>query len=197
MAGSLIAGVQSAFKASREEAKKVSDKAAADLAAALANTGATVPTEAPAKKARGMAFKAINVDDMGVITFIGGAVGDANRLDLDGEFVAKGDLITMAFDFCSAPERVFKANHEDVVKADLVQTWVGAPIIKDGDAIRSLKADEVLTKEMEVVGISTEKGAETHWFLSARPQDPELIEKAKKGDIVGGSWSASVTKTVV
>lgn len=184
MKPTVIEGVQNAFKAARDEAKKAAETAAQ-------------ATAGEASKARGMAFKAINVDDMGVITFIGGAVGDVKRLDLDGEFVEKGDLLTMAFDFCAAPERTFKENHETVVKADLVQSWVGAPIIKEGDAIRTLKADEVLAKDAQVVGINIEKGAETHWFLSARPQDPELIEKAKKGDIAGGSWSAAVTKKVV
>lgn len=180
MKQSVTEGVVSVFKAAREEAREAAEAAEAEKA-----------------NKRGMAVKAINVDDMGVITFIGGAVGDVQRLDLDGEFIEKGDLLEMAFDFCAGAERAFDVNHGEAVKADLVQSWVGAPIVKDGEGIRVLKADEVLTNEHDVVGIATEKGAETHWFLSVRPHDPEIVEKAKKGDFVGGSWAASVAKKVV
>jgi hypothetical protein len=128
---------------------------------------------------------------------IGGAAGDVNKLDLDGEFIGKADLCKMAFDFVSAEGRTFKANHSEPLDCTLVESWVGAPIISDGDALRTLKADETLAEDMNVVGINIEKGNETHWFLSFKPSDPEVAEIAKAGGIAGGSWGAFVSKTEV
>lgn len=178
MSQDLQSGVMAAFKAAREQEAQAAAKAASD---------------------RGMALKAVNVDDLGVITFIGGAIGDAKRLDLDGEFVEKGDLLTMAYDFCAGPVRTFKANHDDagIIEAELVGNWAGAPIIQDGDAIRVLKADEALTKDMVVKGICIEPGAETHWFLQARTTDEAVLKAAKEGNVTGGSWGAIVTKKEV
>jgi hypothetical protein len=97
----------------------------------------------------------------------------------------------------SAEGRTFKANHSEPLDCTLVESWVGAPIISDGDALRTLKADETLAEDMNVVGINIEKGNETHWFLSFKPSDPEVAEIAKAGGIAGGSWGAFVSKTEV
>lgn len=174
--------VLSTFQKSRE-------RAAEQAAAAQAGKGAPVT------------MRALKADaDSGVIFGVGGAAGDVNKLDLDGEFVAKADLTKMAFDFCASETRSFKANHKADVKAALVASIVGAPIIKDEKAAggtRILKADEKLTDEMEVVGINTEKGNETHWFVGVRSEDPDVIAAMKAGEVVGFSWGADVVKTEV
>jgi len=178
MADNVVSAVQLIYKAGREAVKKAAESASS--AKALAHV-----------------FKALSIDEKGVITGIGGAAGDINKVDLDKEFIEKADLMDLAFDFCGSANRSFKANHTDDLGADLVESWVGAPIIKDGDAVRVLKADEVLDDKMEVVGISTEKGAETHWFVGVRPHDQKVVEAAKAGELAGFSFSAIVTKTVV
>jgi hypothetical protein len=175
MSESIVEHVQNKLKAGREARAK---------AAAEAN-------------APKISLKAVATDEMGVITFIGGAAGSADKLDLDGEFIGKADLVKMAFDFCSAEGRTFKANHSEPIDCALVESFVGAPIIKDGDALRTLKVDETLTKDMDVVGINIEKGNETHWFMSVKPADSEVVEIAKAGGIAGGSWGAFVSKTEV
>lgn len=158
----------------------------------------SVKTEAAQEKG-GVVFKAISCDDFGVIVGIGGAAGSVNKLDKDGEFLEKGDLMAMAFDFTAAASKSFKANHDDNVSIDaqLVESWVGAPIIKDSSGIRTLKADEALTPDMDVVGIDVTKGNETHWFVGVRPSDPQVVEAAKAGKIAGFSWSGFVNKTEI
>jgi len=144
-------------------------------------------------------FKAIGCDEWGVITGIGGAAGSLLKLDGDEEFLEKGDLVKLAWGFTASAQRQFKANHDDnhLLDADLVQSWVGAPIIKAGEVARILGDHESLTRDMEVVGINTEKGNEGWWFVTVRPHDPRVIEAAKAGLIEGFSWGASVTKTPV
>jgi hypothetical protein len=100
----------------------------------------------------------------------------------------------MAYDFTSAQKRTFKANHRDEIDAKLVQSWVGAPIIADGDGVRVLKADEKLTPEMQVVGIDIRPGNESHWFVGAKL--PETLAD-KAGEVVGFSFGAGVTKVKV
>jgi hypothetical protein len=175
---SIVESVQQSLKAGREARAK-----AAELAAQSAGPQ--------------IALKAVGYDELGVVTFIGGAAGSPVKLDLDGEFLSKADLTKMAFDFCSDTGRTFKANHSEPIGCALVETWVGAPIIKAGDGMRTLKADETLTKDMDVVGINIEKGNGSHWFMSVRPEDPEVVEIAKAGGIAGGSWGALVSKTEV
>lgn len=149
----------------------------------------------PAEKAK--AFKAFGVDaELGIIYGIGAAAGSPDKLDLDDEFVSKGDLVKMAFDFCSGA-RTFKANHKEELSADLVQSWVGAPIIDTEKGLRRLDERETLSPEMNVVGIDVTKGAETHWFVAVKPHDPEVVEIAKKGGVAGFSFGAAVRKVEV
>lgn len=175
MSESIVEHVQNKLKAGREARAK----AAAEV------------------KTPQISMKAVSTDELGVITFIGGAAGSVDKLDLDGEFIGKADLVKMAFDFCSDSGRTFKANHSEPIACALVESFVGAPIIQDGDSMRTLKADESLTKDMNVVGINIEKGNETHWFLSVKPANSEVVEIAKAGGIAGGSWGAYVSKTEV
>jgi hypothetical protein len=100
----------------------------------------------------------------------------------------------MAYDFTSASKRTFKANHKDEIDAKLVQSWVGAPIIADGDGVRALKAEEKLTPAMQVVGIDIRPGNESHWFVGAKL--PEALAD-KAGEVVGFSFGANVTKVTV
>ena len=148
--------------------------------------------EVPEEKA-GVSFKALASHE-GYITGIGAAAGSPDKLDLDGEFVNKADLQKMAYDFTSAPKRTFKANHKEEIDAKLVQSWVGAPIIADGEGVRVLKADEKLLPDMEVVGIDIRPGNESHWFVGAKLPDA-LASKA--AEVVGFSFGAGVTKVEV
>ncbi len=150
------------------------------------------PTDAPS-----FSFKAIGSSTDGVIIGIGAAAGSPSKLDKDDEFVSKADLTKMAYDFCSAKDRTFKANHQEEIAVDLVASWPGSPIIRTDDGVRVLKADESLTDEMNVVGIDITKGAETHWFVGARPKDPDIAALAAKGGIAGFSFGALVTRTAI
>jgi hypothetical protein len=144
-----------------------------------------------------IALKAVTTDEFGVITLIGAAAGSPSKIDLDEEFLAKADMIKMAFDFCSDKGRTFKANHSEPIDCALVESYVGAPIIKDGDVERTLKADEVFDPALYTGKVDHTKGSETHWFFSVKPSDPEVVEIAKAGGIAGASWGALVSKTEV
>lgn len=156
----------------------------------------TTRKAAPAQDKR-VAFKAIGSTPEGIIVGIGAAAGDKNKLDLDGEFFSKADLVKMAHDFCAARDRTFKANHKKAIGCDLVSSWPGAPIIKDGNGVRTLKASETLTDEMHVVGIDITKGKETHWFVAARPKDAEVAALAAKGGVAGFSVGVLATRVEV
>jgi hypothetical protein len=148
------------------------------------------------EKAKAASFKAIGVDEFGVIVGIGGAAGSPEHLDLDGEFLEKGDLIKMAFDFCASPSRQFKANHQDALDAQLVESWVGTPIIEDGKGVRELKAGERLVNGMKVVGIGLDVTKASHWFVGVKPTDPSIVKAAKDGAVAGFSWGADVNKVL-
>lgn len=150
-----------------------------------------------AAEAPTMAFKAIGSTTEGVIIGIGAAAGNPDKLDLDEEFVSKADLVQMAYDFCSSKDRTFKANHREKIDCDLVASWPGAPIIKNGSGVRLLDDNEYLDDSMEVVGISTAKGAESHWFVGVKPKDPEIAELAAKGGIAGFSFGAHANRTAI
>jgi hypothetical protein len=152
---------------------------------------APVAAAVEAGKAKPYSFKAMSVDEQGVIIGIGAVAGN---IDLDNEVLQKAALVDMAYTFCSNEKRVLKANHsEDLTKAELVASWPGAPILKSG---KTLKAGESPTAEDPITGISIAKGSETHWFVAIRPNDPAVIELAKKGGVAGFSWGAYCTKEV-
>lgn len=172
--------------------KQIQERSA-ERAAEAARLAESAKIEEVSEKKAGVAFKALAAHE-GYITGIGAAAGSPEKLDLDGEFVNKADLMKMAYDFTSAPKRTFKANHKTEIDAKLVQSWVGAPIIEDGDGVRVLKADEKLTPEMNVVGIDIRPGNESHWFVGAKL--PEALAD-KAGEVVGFSFGANVNKVKV
>lgn len=137
-----------------------------------------------------VAFKAIGTHD-GVIIGIGAA---AENVDLDDEVVRKSALVKMAYDFCSASNRVFKANHQEPIDCALVASWPGAPVLKSG---KVLAEGEELPDDDPIVAINLEKGKETHWFVAVRPSDSEIADLAAKGGIAGFSWAGYVTRTEV
>lgn len=168
-------GLVSAFKPNRAEVQKT-------------DAGSTV------------AFKAVGVDEFGVITLIGGASGTPDKLDLDGEFVSKGDLIKMAFDFAANAQRTFKANHSEPIECELVENWVGPLLVDGGSGVRALKANEKLDlSKMSVrgVGVRDQSDAGAYWLVGVRPKDPEILEMAQKGQIAGASWGAQCNKVEV
>ena len=134
-------------------------------------------------------FKAVNVDNQGVIIAIGASVG----LDREDDAVTKAALIGMAYDFCAASNREFRANHdaEAVLKADLVASFPGAPILKSG-AILAPGAE--MPEGDEIIGIDIRKGNETHWFVGIKPHDPAITEAARKGELAGLSWGGYARK---
>lgn len=141
-----------------------------------------------------LAFKAIGAGIDGIIVGIGASAGSPSKLDKDDEFVDKAGLVKMAYDFCSAKDRTFKANHKEEIAVDLVASWPGAPIVKSGSGVRCLEIDEPLTDAYEVVGIDIAKGSESHWFVAVRPKDPEIAALAAKGGIAGFSFGAIVNR---
>lgn len=169
--------------------------------ASVEEPAAQATEEQPAEdeKAKPVAFKAIGIDEYGVITLIGGASGSPAKLDLDQEFVDKGDLVKMAFQFAASATRTFKANHSEPIDCELVENWVGPLLIQDGKTIRALKADEKITPETVVkgVGLRDESDAGAYWLVGVRPKDPEVIAAAKAGQIAGASWGASCSKVEV
>ena len=187
------AAAQVAADAAAAEAVRVAAEAKAAEAAKPA-----VESEGSEGKAKEVAFKAISVNEFGVIYGIGGAAGDPTNLDLDGEFMEKADLIRMAHSFSAKSDRKFKANHKGEIACDLVESFVGAPMIEDGSGgMRMLKAGERLTRDMSIAAINVQKGNETHWFVGVRPTDPDVVARSKRGEIAGLSWGAKVSKTEV
>ena len=118
---------------SLEEKIAAQFRASRDTRAAEATetpTDPVVETPADPKETAGpVTFKAAYVSDDGVIYGIGAY---AENIDLDDEVLRTKALVGMAYDFCSATNRVFKANHQDVLAADLVASMPGAPILKSG-----------------------------------------------------------------
>jgi hypothetical protein len=134
-------------------------------------------------------FKAVKVDDQGVITLCGASIGK----DREEDAVEKGALVGMAYDFCASPNRVFRANHDQEfpIEADLVESIIGAPVLKSG---RMLLPGEEFPTDDPFAAINVEKGNETHWFVSVRPTDPAIIERARNGELVGASWGGLALK---
>jgi hypothetical protein len=180
---------------------------AADLAA---ETAAAAATAAPAAKpadatpaggaeAKGAPkFTVYKADtETGVIYTFASA---AAITDADKEAVPQADLIAMAHGFCASKGRAFNANHGqdhfDLSKAELVESIVGAPILKSG---RVMKLGEELPKAEDdpVVGMNIEKGAETHWLIGFKPNNEAVVEEAKKGGVVGASWEGFANKVEV
>jgi hypothetical protein len=176
------------------------EQAAKAAAAANGAAAAVLDPKTPVTATKAIAFKAVRsqkADELGVIELIAASSGSPDKLDLDSEFLGKADVVKMAFDFCSDEGRTFKANHKDPLECKLVESFVGVPIVKAGDETRVLKADEVLTPEMEILGVDRQKADHAYWFVTVKPQDSQVLELAKSGGIAGASWGATVTKTEV
>jgi hypothetical protein len=172
----------------REKREEAEAAANAESAQAVGAPAAEAAPAADAKKA-GLVFKAISVGDQGVIIGIGASV----NVDKDKDFMTKGDLAELAYDFCASKDRVLKANHDEVLaQAELVQSWVGYPILKSGTP---LAEGAPLPEDDPVVAIGLQKGCETHWFVGIRPNDPAVIERVNKGELVGFSWGGSALRT--
>lgn len=135
------------------------------------------------------AFKAVNVDNQGVIIAIGASVG----LDREDDAVTRGALVGMAYDFCASSNREFRANHDAdaILKADLVASFPGAPILKSGAL---LAPGSEIPDDDEIIGIDIRKGNETHWFVGIKPHDPAITEAARKGELAGLSWGGYARK---
>lgn len=187
------------IKAAREanEAEVASILAAADAPAVAATAarveGAAAPeaAAAAAEAAKGVKatfeLKGVAVSD-GVIVAIGGSV----NVDSDDDAVAQRALIDMSYDFCARGSRTFKGNHTDEIKADLVESWTGAPILRSG---KTLAKGEAIPKHADdpIIGINIEKGKATHWFVGIRPEDPALLDEAAKGELTL-SWAGYVKR---
>jgi hypothetical protein len=134
-------------------------------------------------------FKAVKVDDQGVIIGVGASIG----LDREEDTVEKGALLGMAYDFCASKAREFRANHDKdvVLDAELVCSWPGAPVLKSG---KILEPGAEIPEDDAVVAINFEKGNETHWFVGIRPKDARVTEAARKGELVGFSWGGMALK---
>lgn len=134
-------------------------------------------------------FKAVNVDDQGVIIGIGASIAKDNEEDV----VERGALVGLAYDFCASKAREFRANHDEavVLDADLVCSWPGAPILKSG---KILEAGVDAPADDPIVGINFEKGKETHWFVGIKAKDARITEAARKGELVGFSWGGLALK---
>jgi hypothetical protein len=162
-------------------------KIVADRNAAIA-ADVTKPEQG---KAKPYSFKAVSVDNQGVIVLIGAAAGN---IDHDDEVLQKAALLGMAYEFCASKTREFRANHQEVIPCELVASWPGGPILKSG---KVLKAGEAIPENDTVVGINIEKGQETHWFVSVKPLDEKILDAARKGEIVGASWAGYVSREPV
>lgn len=159
---------------------------AAGAAPEVAPEGA--PAVAPAQD-KAMTFKAVCVEDRGVIMGIGGSIA----VDKQGEDVEKGALIGLAYDFCASAERTFRPNHDQhaSIDADLVESWLGEPVLKSG---RVLAPGEAVPQDDPIDVSQCRKGAETHWFITVKPHDAAVLEAARKGELVGFSWGGFARK---
>ena len=179
---------------SLEEKIAAQFRASRDTRAAEATetpTDPVVETPADPKETAGpVTFKAAYVSDDGVIYGIGAY---AENIDLDDEVLRTKALVGMAYDFCSATNRVFKANHQDVLAADLVASMPGAPILKSG---RILAAGEDVPEDDPITGICL-KSQPIAWFVGVRPQDPAISEMARKGGVAGFSFGALVAREAI
>lgn len=195
---SVIDQIRATLTENRDALKKSLDaeKQQAD-APAIEAQPETPADDAEGEKAGAVSFKASGVSEQGIIYGIGGAVGSPNKLDRDGEFLESGDLCSMAWEFCGG-KRTFKANHDADMDCELVESWVGGPIVEQNGFKRTLKASETFDPStMTVIGIDTRKGYESHWMLGVRPKDPEIVKLAKAGGIAGFSWGSFVEKREV
>jgi hypothetical protein len=192
----LLGVIQEARQKALERDAEAAKTAAPAVAPAEGAAAIAAPADAGAKGAPVFRVYKADADTGTIYTFASAAA----IVDADKEAVPQKDLINMAHGFCASKAREFNANHGqdhfDLSKAELVESIVGAPILKSG---RVIKLGEELPKADEdpVVGMNIEKGAETHWLIAFRPNDEAVLEAAKKGSIVGASWEGLCNKVEV
>lgn len=141
---------------------------------------------------RKIEVKAVRFEDYGSAGLIVGIGGSISK-DKEGDEVERASLRKLAHEFCTSKSQLLCANHDEGIPIDggTVGYWVGAPVTKSG---RLIKPGEDLPKDDPVVAINFEKGNDTHWFFELRPSDPEILEAARKGEIVGFSWAGMAQK---
>lgn len=157
-----------------------------------ADSEADTTSSEPAAELAKLSFKAVQVDDQGVITLCASSIAK----DGDGDTVEKAAMIGMAYDFCATAERVFRANHDESapIEAKLVESCVGVPVLKSGKVLEPGEAIPEDDPFDHVRTMDAAKACNTHWFVSVMPTDPEIVKAAKEGKIVGSSWGGMALK---
>ncbi len=195
--------------AAAAEAAKAPDAAAPPPAAAPVAAAAepAATTETPSGEKGAVVFKAVGVS--GDHTVIQAIASAAEIYDRDDDTMHEHDLVALAHDFCANKGRVLKANHtEELPKAELVESLVGAAILKSGrvmvkgealppqnDADPRIAAGESIDPVVGVTLKGHPQHANLHWFVGIRPNDAAVVEKAESGGIAGLSWSGSANRT--
>lgn len=173
------------------QAEPAPEETAAEVVDEVPATDVPAVAESPvtADEAKAMTFKAVSVDDRGVIYGIGGSIAR----DKQDEDVEKGALIGLAYDFCARADRTFRPNHDQTatVDAELVESWLGEPVLKSG---RVLAPGEAVPANDPIDLAQCRKGQETHWFMTVKPKDPAILDAARKGELVGFSWGGFARK---
>lgn len=167
--------------------------AAAAVAAPTTSVAAATAGETKAGLKAGPVLKATSLvdEEHGVIMLVG-SLADAVDLDLDS--VPSNLLIKCAHEFTGRDQRTFNANHDEAVKASLVESMTGVPILASG---RRLKAGEHIPDNdpMVSIGLAKAAGEATAWVLGVKPDDPAVVQAAKDGKLVGGSWGGFATRS--
>lgn len=135
------------------------------LKAVAANRASVAKAAVVAAPSQPVRFRTIKsaANKLGILTLIGASCG----VDRDNEFLAPGDMIKAAFDFTAGARRTIKANHKAEVGADVVESFVGCPVLKSG---RIVRAGETLPPDSEdpivdaVASLSNKSGA-GFWFV--------------------------------
>ena len=139
-----------------------------------------------------LTFKAVKVDDQGVITLCASSIAK----DGDADTVQKAAMHELAYGFCAGEKRVFpreprqgcadrsaarRVLHRRSHSQERKVAEPGVEITADDpfDHVKTMDAD---------------KACNTHWFVSVRPTDPEVVKAAKEGKIVGSSWGGLAVK---
>lgn len=172
--------------------KEATEAYKASLVAADSAADTTSSEETPAADLAKLSFKAVQVDEQGVITLCASSIAK----DGEGDVIEKGAMIGMAYDFCAGAERVFRANHDESapIEAKLVESCVGVPVLKSGKVLEPGEAIPEDDPFDHVRTMDAAKACNTHWFVSVMPTDPEIVKAAKEGKIVGSSWGGMALK---
>jgi hypothetical protein len=186
MAESILSAIQALSQPKRDELRT---QAQANIAAR--NTAASAPPAGTeTKAARVLKATGIVNAEHGVVMLIG-SLSDA--VDLDHDVVDAELLVKCAHEFTGRDQRVFKANHDEPIKAKLVESVTGVPILASG---RRLKAGEHIPEDDPIasIGLKVGEGEATAWIVGIKPEDPAIVTAAKDGAIAGASWGGVGTR---